>query len=173
MLARLSIALCTKKHGIRYNVGMSYYDPCCCFSCGTLLKDEYDRRGRGCIYCMTVCPNCSRDVTKKEIKQDGDETYCIFCENDYLKRKRQQELIEQSFGELENTDNLSIEELEQRLQGVDMEEMTSNLRKMRIDTLKNMAKINGGRMPGGLEKMSDVELDKIIKSQFEKRMRNS
>ena len=152
---------------------MSYYDPCCCFSCGTLLKDEYDRCGRGCIYCMTVCPNCSRDVTKKEIMQDGDETYCVFCEYDYQKRKRQQELIEQSFGELENTDNLSIEELQQRLQGVDMEEVTSNLRKMRIDTLKNMAKINGGRIPGGLEKMSDAELDKIIKSQFEKRMRNS
>ncbi len=122
---------------------------------------------------MTVCPNCSRDVTKKEIIQDGDETYCIFCEYDYRKRRHQQELIDQNLGKLEDTDNLSIEELEQRLQGVNMEEVAKNLRKMRIDTLKNMVKINGGRIPGGLEKMSDEELDKIIKAQFEKQLEKS
>lgn len=149
---------------------MSYYDPCCCFSCGTLLKDEYDRRGRGCIYCMTVCPNCSRDVTKKEIIQDGDGTYCIFCENNYLKRRRQQEVVEQEFDELENTDNLSIEELQQRLQGVDMEEVVGKLHQTRKDIIKNMAKINGKRVPSGLEKMSDEELDKIIRKQFDKQM---
>ena len=122
---------------------------------------------------MTVCPNCSRDVTKKEIIQDGDETYCIFCENNYLKRKHQQEAVEQNFDELENTDNLSIEELQQRLQGVDMEEVAGKLHQTRIDIIKNMAKINGGRIPGGLEKMSDEELDKIIKAQFEKQLEKS
>jgi len=122
---------------------------------------------------MTACPNCSRDVTKKEIIQDGDETYCIFCENNYLKRKHQQEAVEQNFDELENTDNLSIEELQQRLQGVDMEEVAGKLHQTRIDIIKNMAKISGERVPGGLEKMSDEELDKIIKARFDKQLGNS
>ena len=149
-----------------------------CVNCGTPLHDDGDLRGLGCVYCAMNCPRCGKLVTKDRITYNGYDSYCIFCENSYLKEKQQQELDEQELngqglGELEDTSRLSVEELEQKLQNVDMGAVKAKLREMRIETYRKMAVINGERAPRNLDKMSDEELDKLVRAQFEKAIQNA
>ena len=150
----------------------SYTTGAFCFHCGKALFDDGDRRSSGCICCTTNCPRCGNIVPKDKITHNGDEAYCFFCEDNYLKEKRQQELTEQELSaELEDVSNLSTEELKQKLQGANTHEINTRLRKIRIEILKNMTKVNGEPLPKNIDKISDEELDKIIKAQFEKAMK--
>lgn len=39
----------------------------------------YGPGGMGCVYCVTNCPNCNREVFDSDIIYGDSETYCTYC----------------------------------------------------------------------------------------------
>ena len=74
-----------------------------CVKCGRSLVDDNDYGG-WCGMC-DCCPRCGRVVDRINIYQDGDNSCCIWCKDDYLAEKEQLEAIYDSLQDDSDVDN--------------------------------------------------------------------